>query len=245
MNGVAYAIPCWGGDAGDVAPAVSPAADYLTTLGGIIRLEGENFDGDAFKNLKIPSLDNFQTGWWVLGADGSWRETDKPATNSCTANTACAADECCAEWPDTNSRRCVARAKDNVEQTLPPLEPFTPTCAAAGNAAPKSAKDDLAGKAQAAAAAELAAFHDSVEEKAKEVAKYSEMSADDKAKWDEERAIFLAERKTYDDGLREKAGYDGADCDNDCKSVFDAEFLKWKKAVFESCKTSKDSIECR
>jgi hypothetical protein len=242
MNGVAFSVPCW---PAEVAPAVGDAAALLTTLTGVIRPTGEDFSAATYNNFKVPALDNFQTGWWVLGDDAKWRETDNAVLNVCAANSACGADECCANWPDSNNRRCTAKTLGGVEQTIPPLAAFTPVCAVDANAPPKSAKDDLADKAKAEAASALKTFHDSVEERAKEVAKYTDMTPEEKTAWDAERVTFLADRKTFDDKLRLDAGIDADTCDNDCKAVFDAEFLKWKKAVFETCKTNKDSIDCR
>lgn len=99
--------------------------------------------------MKIPSIDNFQTGWWTV-ADGVYSETDKPVNNKCQSNTDCTtAGQCCANWPDTNNKRCIDATKGGVEQTLLPMASFTPVCAASGNAAPISAKDDLADEAAA------------------------------------------------------------------------------------------------
>lgn len=76
-------------------------------------------DGKAtFKDIldvKIPSKDNFQTGWWTV-ADGVYSETDKPVNNKCQANTDCTtAGQCCANWPDTNNKRCIDSTKGGVE----------------------------------------------------------------------------------------------------------------------------------
>lgn len=66
-----------------------------------------------------------------------------------------------------------------------------------------------------------------------------------KATWDTERAKLVKERETFDAKLRTDAGYETDACDDDCKAIFDAEFLEWKKDVFETCKATPDSIECR
>lgn len=92
-------------------------------------------------------MDNFQTGWWRrvdnTSADGVYYETDKPVNNKCQMNSTCGVDECCANWPDTNNKRCIDKSLGGVEQNLLPLQPFTPICAANVNAAPISAKADL------------------------------------------------------------------------------------------------------
>jgi len=103
----------------------------------------------SITDVKIPSLDNFQTGWWTV-VDSKYAETDKPVNNKCQANTDCTGTgECCANWPDSNNKRCIDATKGGVEQTILPMAAFTPVCAASGNAAPISAKDDLADEAAA------------------------------------------------------------------------------------------------
>jgi len=70
------------------------------------------------------------------------------------------------------------------------------------------------------------------------------MSEADKKKYDETAAKAKADREELVAELRLDAGIDGADCDNDCKVVYNDELLKWEKAVFESCKANEQSIEC-
>jgi len=108
------------------------------------------------KNVKIPALDNFQTGWWSrvdnTSEAGVYFETDKPINNKCQSNSDCGAEECCANWPDTNNKRCTAKTNGGVEQLIKPMSAFTPVCAANFNGAPISAKQDLGEEAQAQAA---------------------------------------------------------------------------------------------
>jgi len=109
--------------------------------------------------MKIPSRDNYQTGRWVRDNDAEkWAETDKPVNNLCAANTDCAENECCANWPDSNNLRCIASSLAGVEQDLQPFYAFTPACAVNSNVAPTSARDDLANEALAKAASELETF---------------------------------------------------------------------------------------
>lgn len=110
----------------------------------IVGLEGTS-SFTAITSVKIPSKDNYQTGWWVADAATPpiFTETDKPVNNKCTKNTDCAALECCANWPDTNNKRCTAKTNGGVAQNIAPFDEFTPVCAASGSAPPVSAKTDL------------------------------------------------------------------------------------------------------
>lgn len=108
--------------------------------------------------------DNFQTGWWIRDEAesttlnfGIWAETDKPVNNSCDTTADCADTECCANWPDSNNKRCINADLGGVVQTLLPFSSFTPTCVAApeDDDAPISAEEDLAEEALANAAQEL------------------------------------------------------------------------------------------
>lgn len=69
------------------------------------------------------------------------------------------------------------------------------------------------------------------------------MTAEEQAEWDEERAERIAARDAADAADKENAGYD--DMSDDAKAVYDAEYLKWKKAWFATCQEEPDSIECR
>jgi len=109
--------------------------------------------------------------------------------------------------------------------------------------APSSAKADLAADAQAKAAQELTAFHTLEETTAKTNDKYSAMTADKKKEWDAAWAKKVTARKASDTKDKTNAGYDKMTAE--AKTVYDAELLKWKKAVFETCKTSPNTIECK
>lgn len=127
------------------------ATDPVTLFANVATIVG--VDGatsfSAITNVKVPSKDNYQTGWWVASGAGTvadpyvYTETDKPVNNKCTLNSECAAEECCANWPDTNNKRCTAKTNGGVAQNIKPFDEFTPVCAASGTAPPISAKTDL------------------------------------------------------------------------------------------------------
>lgn len=68
------------------------------------------------------------------------------------------------------------------------------------------------------------------------------MTAEKKAAWDATWAAKTVEMKTYDDADRVAAQYQAMD--NDGKAVYDAELLKWKKAVYAKCEADKLAIDC-
>lgn len=92
------------------------------------------------------SWDNYQDGWWILGDDGLWKETDKPVINLCSTADDCQTGESCGNWPDTNNMRCVnATTYCGKQATVLPLTPWTVTCVAGTDSGPPiSAEDDLA-----------------------------------------------------------------------------------------------------
>lgn len=53
----------------------------------------------------------------------------------------------------------------------------------------------------------------------------------------------MVEADAFEAADRLNAGY--ADMTDDAKAVYDAEFLKWVKAVFEQCADNEDGIACR
>jgi len=55
----------------------------------------------------------------------------------------------------------------------------------------------------------------------------------------------LAAREALWDELKTTAGYNSADCDDDCKSVFEVDLLKWGQEVYQQCSQDPDSIACR
>ena len=97
------------------------------------------------QNLKVMAWDNFQTGWWIRDDNtsevGIYTETDKPINNKCINSDDCGSSECCATWPDSNSRRCVGSQFGGVEQVMEPFSNWTPLCYA--GVAPVPAEQDL------------------------------------------------------------------------------------------------------
>lgn len=71
------------------------------------------------------------------------------------------------------------------------------------------------------------------------------MTDAEKTSFDEAQAAAKLADDEFIAGLKTTAGFDGDDCDDNCKSVFEAELLVWKKQVYETCKANSKSIECR
>jgi len=61
--------------------------------------------------------------------------------------------------------------------------------------------------------------------------------------WDEARAEEIAQRDHADASDREFAGYH--DMSDEGKTIYDAEFLKFKKEWFEVCEEASHSIACK
>jgi len=71
---------------------------------------------------------NYQDGWWILESDANkWVENDKPADNRCFLDMQCEPSECCATYPDTNNRRCIAKSLHNQIVSYGPTT-FSPIC---------------------------------------------------------------------------------------------------------------------
>lgn len=193
--------------------------------------------------MKVPSRDNYQTGRWIRDpATDLWAETDKPAHNTCTANTDCAEGECCANWPDSNNLRCISSDLAGVEQNIEPFTAFTPACAVNANQAPTWAGDDLASEAQAFAADALTTFEEDILAEAKEAAGYDTMSAEEEEAWDEDYAESQIEVIARDTADRESAGFD--DMDASVQAVWDSELLRWKDETYKACKADPKDIVC-
>jgi hypothetical protein len=248
LNNVPYILECWG-DAATTAPVLKNPTALLTSVELIITLNGAGSWTDV-RHLKVPSAQNYQTGWWTradnTSAEGVWAETDKPVNNLCNANADCTnAGDCCATWPDTNNKRCTDKTKDGIAQTIAPFAEWTPKCAKAGNPAPISAADDLANRAIAKASEELVKFNNTKIEDLRTASGYKDMDDAAKAKFDETQAKNKADKEALLAKLRLDAGIDGAGCDKTCQSIYADELLKWEKAVLVSCTANEKSIECR
>lgn len=185
-------------------------------------------------------------GWFIVDAEGKFVETDKPADNRCYFNDACNADECCGKYPDSNNRRCMKKTMDKVLQTVGPVS-FTPTCAADDSTdfvVPENAQDDIAAGALSDASEALTAFWTNQVNDEKKAAKYDEMNAEAKAEFDKEIAAEEAANAKILTDLKEAMGYALDTCDDNCKAVFEADVLTWRKQVYELCKENDKSIAC-
>merc|ERR1712139_89092 len=87
-SGNDWGIFCW-----DTDPNPEPLPDvsaYLANIENTITVDREGAWDEVY-NMKIPSIDNYQTGWWIRDDDtvaegsGIYTETDKPVNNVCTA----------------------------------------------------------------------------------------------------------------------------------------------------------------
>jgi hypothetical protein len=194
-------------------------------------------------DVKIPSKDNFQTGWWTTTDGTTYTETDKQVNNKCQVNTDCTtAGQCCANFPDTNNKRCIDATGGGVSTVLLPFKAFTPVCASSGNAAPISAKDDLADEAAAQAAQAITDFEALMLTTAKTEDKYADMDADAKAAFDKKWAADRAKVTAYITKDKDASGYSVLTTEQ--KTIYDAELLKWMKATYEACNANKLSIAC-
>lgn len=222
-NNIAFTVACT--DTG-AAPTLLPVpATLLTTVETTITTAGAGA-WTAVKNMKVPSLDNFQTGWWIRGSDvGSaaavYTETDKPVVNKCADNSGCTTGECCANWPDSNNKRCIASAKGGVKQTLAPFKDFTPTCIAAGGGAPVSAADDLKNQALAKAAQSLVDYETTLKDAWKLKTGYAGKTAAEKVKLDAEWTADAAKATAFATKMGTTAGYDALTTEQ--KTVYKAE----------------------
>lgn len=71
------------------------------------------------------------------------------------------------------------------------------------------------------------------------------MTTEEKAAFDEKEASNKTKREALWAELKTTAGYNSSDCDDDCKAVFEADLLKWGKAVYETCSQDANGIACR
>lgn len=183
---------------------------------------------DDDKNLFVSPKFNFQDGWWIENAEGKFEETDKAASNQCSINDQCLADECCGMWPDQNNTTCMKKTFDGVKQLAGPIS-FTPSCKAAddANAVPENARDDISAGALAQAAEALSGFYESQLKDAKTAAGYDELSEEAKKAWDEKRTASDAERKEFFDKIKTESGFENFD--DASKAIFEDEILEWAR----------------
>lgn len=109
-NGLEFFVNC---DFANTSYSYSDVSTMFDNLEETVNRAPEYTSWSTVRNLKVPSRDNYQTGWWKraldFGLTAPWAETDKEIHNPCNANTACAEDECCMYWPDGNNKRCKSR----------------------------------------------------------------------------------------------------------------------------------------
>lgn len=78
-NGDAFFVDCVKDDGNVIVPAT-----LLASVESLVTMEGAGSWADV-KNLKVPSRDDYQTGWWIREDNtsevGIWAETDKPVNN--------------------------------------------------------------------------------------------------------------------------------------------------------------------
>lgn len=110
---------------------------------------------------------------------------------------------------------------------------------------PENAQDDIADGALAEAAEELNSFYTNQLSDAKDNAGYADMTEEEKAEFDQAAEAAKAERDEFFAELKVTAGYDGDDCDKECKARFESELLKWGKEVYQTCKDEPKGIACR
>lgn len=103
------------------------------------------------------------------------------ADNRCFLDIQCEPTECCAKYPDTNNRRCIAKSKDKVLVNIGPMS-FVPFCQSQIPIAPEPIDpgEDLL----AEASEKMASWEENHLIDAKRAADYDNMSEEDKLKFD-------------------------------------------------------------
>lgn len=137
-------------------------------------------------------------------------------------------------WPDSNNKRCGLLTLDKQSHTVGPVT-FTPTCIVSDDddVVPESAQADIAAGALAEASEKLGTFYDTLLDDKKTADGYASMTEAEKTAFDEAEAAAKAAREALWTELKETAGYNSAECDDDCKSVFEVDLLKWGQDVYQ------------
>lgn len=251
LGGKAFSIQCWA-DPAEGATAVAPAAvdpaAIVTALDGLITKPVTHDWNDntqeskpALPDLLISPRFRYQDGWWIPNAQGVWTEIDKPIDNRCYLNSQCPTkdgiERCCAVYPDTNNRRCMARSLDKTSVTIGPIT-FVPECAVEAPTTtdtsgtgeePEIAIDDISSTALAEASEELTKFVDGITAEYKKANNYDSLTGAEKTAFDEGLAAQDAKDKAFMDGLRKTAKYNEPECKDECKALFEADLLVWLK----------------
>lgn len=240
---MAFSVQCWNEPAsGETAsaPAMVDAAAYMTDIEGLITKTTVNWDG--VDNMIVSPRYNYQDGWWALDeGSGKWVETDKASDNRCFLDMQCDPSECCAQYPDTNNRRCIDRSKDNVMVTLGPVS-FTPFCQSF-DPEPVPIVDpseDLL----AEASEELEQWYENGLIDAQRSVGYDKLSKEEKTKFDLEQEIREDKKNKFVNELMEIVGYKDDDCDFSCKAEFQKNLLEWEKETHQSCYAYPKEINC-
>jgi hypothetical protein len=161
VDGVNFSLQCWDtpAEGAATAPAAVAPDTLMTALEGLITPNDVNWDG--IQNLFVSSRFNYQDGWWIKDVDDLWVENDKPADNRCFIDAQCdlAGGECCALYPDSNNRRCMASTLNKTTLTVGPVS-FIPTCPSIQleDIVPENAEDDIAAGALAEASEAVTSF---------------------------------------------------------------------------------------
>lgn len=71
------------------------------------------------------------------------------------------------------------------------------------------------------------------------------MDAESKAAFDAQQTANADKRKALFTELKTLVGYETDKCDDACKADFEAELLKWGKAMYTTCKDDAKGIACR
>lgn len=149
-------------------------AGLMTDIEGLITRDIDNWNG--IENIIVSSRFNHQDGWWVRNESDKWVENDKPVDQRCSASSECNPDMCCANYPDSNNTRCIARSDNRKVLTVGPVS-FIPSCpdVLAVDVVPQNAEDDISKDALAEATNKLENFYFSQKSDAKLNADYDSL----------------------------------------------------------------------
>lgn len=109
-----FGINCWTAVAeGETptAPANVDLAANFAAVESLITKTTVNWDSET--DIMVSPRFNYQDGWF-LKEDTKWAEYDKPSDNRCFLDLQCDSDACCANYPDTNNRRCIPKVEHAV-----------------------------------------------------------------------------------------------------------------------------------
>jgi len=205
------------------------------------------------QNLYVSSEFNYQDGWWTVDANKKWTEVDKPANNTCFGNGQCQPDasgvnkglaQCCGSYPDSNNRKCMLKSLDGTTVTVGPAK-FVPTCATdAGSGTVQHSKDDIAKTALSDASEKVKKFNETKAADDKKAAGYATMDAAAQKAYDAKVAAKDKERDALYAKFKTEAGVDKADCDTNCKLLYEKDLYDWIEKKYKLCKADAKQIGC-